>query len=420
LEENFVTLFDVPNIRVDPHRKIRRLSLQDRNEVSDALVGLWEKRTYYHARSVLVFPGSLDGLPSLQKFKHLRVLDLEDCEGLQAHHLTHLGGLFALRYLSFRDTRIDELPEEIGELQYLQTLDVRCTDIRKLPSSVGRLARLATLLCDPVVQLPDGFGKNMQALQQLEDINVSKQSASFAQELRQLRNLRTLEVMIDDEVSEDLVSSLCTLGTGCLNSLVIVCNEQHMKLVMEPWSPTPLGLKILKILRIVVPRVPRWIGSLDNLQDLTLFVEQLGVADFGLLGSLNALSSLVLWVTIEVADRSSSSDGTQQVKINGSHGFPSLRWFDVGSQFCAFGLLFEAGAMPKLHELDLRFDMDKTGSLTEGEFDFGIQHLTCLALVRWYLGYFRFREEEPEHPAWDGLKKAVSSHLNHPRMYCLL
>ena len=73
----------------------------------------------------MVFSGSLDSLPSLQKFKHLRVLDLEDCDGLQAHHLVHLGGLFALRYLSLRDTGIDELPEEIGELQYLQTLDLR-------------------------------------------------------------------------------------------------------------------------------------------------------------------------------------------------------------------------------------------------------------------------------------------------------
>jgi len=82
VEENFVTVFGLPNIRVDPHRKIRRLSLQDRNEVSDAIVGSREKIIYYHVRAVVVFPRSLDSLPSLQKFKHLRVLDLEDCKGL--------------------------------------------------------------------------------------------------------------------------------------------------------------------------------------------------------------------------------------------------------------------------------------------------------------------------------------------------
>jgi disease resistance protein RPM1 len=44
VEENFVTLFGVPNIRVDLHRKIRRLSLQDRNEVSDGVVRPMEKK----------------------------------------------------------------------------------------------------------------------------------------------------------------------------------------------------------------------------------------------------------------------------------------------------------------------------------------------------------------------------------------
>ncbi|XP_066367770.1 disease resistance protein RGA5-like [Miscanthus floridulus] len=413
VEENFVTLFGLANIRVDPDRKIRRLSLQDRNEVSDAIVGSREKIIYYHVRAVVVFPGCLDSLPSLQKLKHLRVLDLEGCKALQAHHLTHLGRLFALRYLNFRNTCIDELPEEIGELQYLQTLDIRGTYIKELSSSVGRLSRLVTLLCDPFVRLPDGFGKNMQALQQLMgSISVCDQSPSFAQELRQLRNLRILEISFDDEVSEDLMSSLCTLGMGCLNSLVIECDEKQMKWVMEPWSPTPHGLKILQISWIVVPRVPRWIRSLVNLQDLRLHVEQLGVADFGLLGSLNALSSLCLPVN-KVADRWSSTQGTQRVKINGTHGFRNLRRFQVGSGDCAFGLLFEGGAMPNLQELFLSFNSDLTGSLTNAEFDFGIQHLPCLALV----GYYFSNYHDPEHPAWVALEKAASSNPNHPKLH---
>jgi len=106
--------------------------------------------------------------------------------------------------LNFRNTWIDELHEEIGGLQYLQMLDVRDTHIKEVPSSVDRLARLVTVLCDPDVQLPDGFGKNMQALERLGCINVCIQSPSFAQELRQLRNLLTLEVMIDDEVMIDV------------------------------------------------------------------------------------------------------------------------------------------------------------------------------------------------------------------------
>jgi hypothetical protein len=76
--------------------------------------------------------------------------------------------------------------------------------------------------------------------------------------------------------------------------------------------------------------------------------------------------------------------------------------------------------MPKLQELNLIFERDKTGSLTNGEFDFGIQHLPSLGLVRCFFGYFteaRSREGyEPEHPAWDALKKAVSANPNHPRL----
>jgi disease resistance protein RPM1 len=417
VEENFITLVGVPNITVNPHMKIRRLSLQDRNEVRDALVGSQEKIIYYHARAISVFSHNLDILPSLQRFRHVRVLDLEKCTGLrtQAHRLAHLGRLFALRYLSLRDTGIRELPEEIGELQHLQTLNVLDTKIREMPSSVGRLARLVTLLCGRGVQLPDGFGRNMQALQWLGWIDVSIQSPSFAEELCQLRNLQILDVIVDDELSNDLASSLCTLGTGCLSSLTIYGNEKQKKLVVEPWSPTQLDLKILKIWWFVFPRVPIWIGSLDNLRELNIFVEQFGVADFGLLGSLNALSGLHLIVKIEAADRSSSSQGTQRLKISGAHGFPSLRRFQVGSNYCALGLVFEAGAMPKLQELILLFDEDKTGSLTDGEFDFGIQHLPCLALVTCYLWPSKHQYEH-EQPVLDALNKAISSNPNHPKL----
>ena len=75
-----------------------------------------ESDIYSHAHAVSVFPDSLNSLPSLQKLKHLRALDLEGCEDYKSHRPAHLCGLFALRYLSLRQTWINELPEEIGEL----------------------------------------------------------------------------------------------------------------------------------------------------------------------------------------------------------------------------------------------------------------------------------------------------------------
>ena len=113
--------------------------------------------------------------------------------------------------------------------------------------------------------------------------SVWSQIPNFTQELCQLRNLRTLRVWTD-VFTKDLASSLCILGTGSLNSLTAGTNEESMNFVMEPWNPTPISLKRLEILGIQLPRIPRWIGSLDNLQHLGLNVDQLGPADVGLLG----------------------------------------------------------------------------------------------------------------------------------------
>ncbi|KAJ1261666.1 hypothetical protein BS78_09G047900 [Paspalum vaginatum] len=413
MEENFVTLFGVPNTICDPHRMIRRISLQDRNEIGDAVVDLREKMIYSHTRGVSVFTDCFDSLPSLDKFRRVRVLDLNGCAGLQTKHLAHLGGLFTLRYLNLRRTRIHMLPEEIGELQYLQTLDVRIDELKELPSSVVHLARLANLLCDHSVQLPDGFG-SMQALQRLEAIGLSYQPPGFTHELCQLRNLRSLEVYVS-EFSRGVVSSPSTLGAERLSSLIIWIKQEFMNLMMEPWSPTPLSLKLLEIRWCSLAKVPTWIGLLDNLRQLDLCVEHLRPADIDMLGHLNALSYLYLSVFIEVSDRSSSSKEAKQVKITNAQGFPSLRKFLVGSRDCGLGLFFEAGAMPKLQELELRFDTDKTVSLTNGEFDFGIQHLPFLAIVTCRLGYWRGGKAK-HHPAWNALKVAVSSNPNHPSL----
>ncbi|KAJ1261659.1 hypothetical protein BS78_09G047400 [Paspalum vaginatum] len=245
VEENFVTLFGVPNTICDPHRMIRRLSLQDRNEIGHAVVDLREKMVYSHTRAVSVFTYCFDSVPSLDKFRHVRVLDLEDYWLLKTKHLAHLGRLFTMRYLSLCKTGICELPEEIGELQYLQTLDVRDTMLNELPSSVVRLARLVNLLCDHHVRLPDGFG-SMQALQRLGAIGLSCQPPGFAHELCQLRNLRTLEVRVY-KFTKGVASSLPTLGAGSLDSLIITVGARFRKLMMEPWSTTPLSLKLLKI-----------------------------------------------------------------------------------------------------------------------------------------------------------------------------
>jgi hypothetical protein len=82
-----------------------------------------------HLRSLTVFGKWKSFFLSYKKMKMLRVLDLEDTEGLRAHHLNEIGKFLHLNYLSLRGCRgILRLPNSLGNLRYLQTLDIRDTE----------------------------------------------------------------------------------------------------------------------------------------------------------------------------------------------------------------------------------------------------------------------------------------------------
>ena len=146
-------------------------------------------------------------IPSLDKFKYSRVLDFGGFSQLERHHLANIGRLFQLRHLNLRNTRINELSEQIGLLVFLQMLDIRGTYVNKLPASVANLRRLVYLLTDTGVIIPDGIAK-MQALEILKRVAVFKQSVNFLQEVGQLKNMRKLILgvqVIDQE-------HICILG----------------------------------------------------------------------------------------------------------------------------------------------------------------------------------------------------------------
>ncbi|KAM3272470.1 hypothetical protein ACQJBY_042552 [Aegilops geniculata] len=78
-----------------------------------------------------------------EKMRLLRVLDLEGTSGLVDHHLTGIGKLLHLRYLSLRGCDdIYHLPDSLGNLRQLQTLDVTYTSIIKLPKTIIKLSKL--------------------------------------------------------------------------------------------------------------------------------------------------------------------------------------------------------------------------------------------------------------------------------------
>nr|UBY06953.1 NBS-LRR disease resistance protein [Dasypyrum villosum] len=78
-----------------------------------------------------------------EKMRLLRVLDLEGTSGLVDHHLTGIGKLLHLRYLSLRGCDdIYHLPDSLGNLRQLQTLDVTYTSIIELPRTIIKLSKL--------------------------------------------------------------------------------------------------------------------------------------------------------------------------------------------------------------------------------------------------------------------------------------
>jgi hypothetical protein len=119
-EENFVTILSNMD-QTPPSTMVRRLSLQD----GKTGCGMTQDpRSMPLVRSSIAFPSALDQMPALQSFKVLRVLGLQYCDLSQDYSHKSLGCLFHLRYLSLKCTKIDQVPEAVGNLQFLEILDV--------------------------------------------------------------------------------------------------------------------------------------------------------------------------------------------------------------------------------------------------------------------------------------------------------
>jgi disease resistance protein RPM1 len=375
IEENFVTFAGTLGSDITPQSKVRRLSLQAGEQGNNNLpMGV----VFSHTRSLNVFGNSAE-IPCLDEFLHLHVLNFRGCNRLLNHHLENVSRLFQLRYLNLRDTRVSELPEEIGHLECLEMLDLRGTDVLELPAAIVNLRKLVHLLTDCGVKFPDGIAK-MQALEVLKHVRAFKQSFNFLQELGQLKNLRKLHLNFDGFAAGDTT---------------------RVRQWMELWSPTS-SLQKLMTWNSVIPWVPNWVGSLINLQQLRLEVERVSQKDLCILGGLASLLILDLIGTAKSEDRLTVNDGV---------GFPCLRQFCYDILDGGMNLTFASGSMPKLENLMIYFDAAETKSLTNDSFDFGIENLPCLTFVK--LGVLGSVESAVE-AVKAAIERAASAHPNHP------
>ncbi|XBI50674.1 hypothetical protein VPH35_114045 [Triticum aestivum] len=323
-------------------------------------------------------------IPSLEEFRHLRVLDLMACSKLEDHHLENIVRLFQLRYLNLQGTRISKLPEQIGRLGCLEILDLKNACVEKLPASIVNLRKLMHLLVNDAVKFPDGIAK-MQALETLKDVDASIQPFDFLCGLGQLlcglgqlKNLRSLELdhskrllhedtdVIGEDRNNSMVSSLCKLGTQNLRSLIIR-NDWGGLLHEES-----LLLPTLQDLAICFPAsVPTWVGSLRNLQRLRLDVEGLKQDDLCTLGALPSL--LVLHLVGE-------AESNGKLRFSGEVWFRFLKIFIYDAWPKPVDMMFGAGSMPKLEKLELRLLCVVEADCV----DFGIGNLPCVSIIKFF------------------------------------
>lgn len=385
-EENFITVVGSGKT-VLANRKgyIRRLSIHD---IDQEVTSILENENLSHVRSLTVTrSGCIKQLPSLGKFEALRVLDFEDCEDIEEYDMSHMDKLFQLKFVSFKNTYISELPSGIVTLHGLETLDLRNTHIVELPAGIDQFIKLHHLLTESGpyryryrhgrTKVPNRIG-NMRSLQVVSGFNISLSSVGAVEELGNLNTLNELHVQLDDadnRCADMLLSSVCRLGTCKLQCFWISSAASTSLEFLDSWSPLPSSLQMFGMTTdYYFPKFPKWITpALTNLAYLLLLLSDVTQEELHMLGELPCLLYLELWLK-PVQRRTLAVQG---------RGFQCLKELQFRlSSFSAavFNFVFMEGALPNLEKLDVPLSV-----ATENGYHFGIVHLASLKDVNFRL-----------------------------------
>ncbi|AQK84535.1 hypothetical protein ZEAMMB73_Zm00001d037650 [Zea mays] len=373
-EEQFVS---VVNEKFGPLDVLsRRLAFQNIKKSQYRLV---EHPRLAQSRSLNAIGCPIYAIPPIESYKSLRVLDFENCAGIEDHDLVHLGKLHHLKFLGLRNTFIGKLPEGIGNLKFLQTLDLDGTGVEELPQALHNLTELMCLIADWRTRVPNWIG-NLTSLQHLviypgghddEDsasrlavpsaAGASSLASSLSRSLRWKRRLPGLPSL--------------TLRSGSAAAVVDAVAFRVMYVV----EAVVLGLALS-----------------------CFFLCAMGERDLEILGGFPVLHSLHLLIV---------NTEREHVMTCGCGGFKNLKCCSITKP-----LKFVHGAMPRLEVLDFHFSVQLlTDSNQEFDFDFGLGNLHWLqqAIVQiTALG----EEVESVGRAQVALRDAIRTHLNRPTL----
>jgi hypothetical protein len=411
-EENFVTILNVIGKDTPSERKVRRLSLQKVDLKNNQLAA----RSISQVRSFTIFCPAINEMLPLSRFEVLRVLDLEDCNLVESGHLDLrcVGGLLSLRYLGLRNTKLREIPVEIGKLLFLQTLDLNGIDAIKLPASVVRLRNLMFLYLSQGIHMPVGYRK-LTCLEQLRRPHFTEDDDP--EELRYLTELRVLELGLPSSYPpQKLLILLESLGK--LHKLQSIYIESYGERTdnfgdnFGNWVPSSPQLRVLQ-LKWWYKTMPTGISSLSLplLTNLDIFVHQVRLEDIQVIGTLLALRILRLQSDVDTATEEERA--ADRSFMFSPDAFPCVKrcWFP---QFLFAPRMFPQGAMPMVE--DLWFGLLVSDILRDGDWDLCIRNFPLVRTVCIKL-YGEEDDSQRYSEARAVVKRAATDHPNRPDAY---
>ncbi|BAT17378.1 Os12g0516300 [Oryza sativa Japonica Group] len=355
VEEDFVTTYLSDGQQTGKHtctaqkKKIRRLSLHNSNK---SYASPEAREQLSKVRSITIF-GKVDSIPPLSSFHVLRVLQLEDCSGMDKNHLNHLDKLRLLRFLRLGHYSATELPESIGKLESLETLDIR--GARKpssfkshkvlFPMSFAKLRKLLRLYAGRVKLAQGLMLGNMKSLQEL----VIEATRKVIKEIGNLTELRTLRIVFGSEKTFELKESIQTSIQRLTNLQDLDLRNNISFEEIIDMQQVPSGLQRLFMPDSFMKAFPCWINSLMLSHLTTLSI----CLDFEYLQSdhLDRLAELPSLRFLRLQLAFVSEQLQEKLTIHrGACAFRSLKDFQFYSSMMPS---FQPGAMPHLERLYL-------------------------------------------------------------------
>ncbi|KAL6653311.1 hypothetical protein ACP70R_008889 [Stipagrostis hirtigluma subsp. patula] len=350
VEENFIDIRDDPQATMELHNNSRRVSLYY-NGAGDSVILKTINGSLSQVRSVIAV--TRDFLPSFLGFKYVRVLYLR-ARVRQKIDLTGICELFLLRYLKIVTTGEFEIPAQLWRLGYLETLvlDQKPGRVLSIPSDIVRLRQLLHLIVQPsaVFQAPIN---SLKSLRTLQGFDISSSSLESIKSFGELNNLSDLQVVYYPSDRDSMVlDALCysfekLLHSSSLKSIKFANPTPFDFHGFSTLSCFPRHIQILDLEEFYLPRIPKSISLLQELQSLQLMVTEVVPSDedIDILAGFPFLANLYLVIM---------QNPKEKLVIPGTDlAFPALKTLHL--QLPKNHLAFEAGAMPRLQKIKLLF-----------------------------------------------------------------